>query len=62
MLKDGTRLPYLADGGMTGYTDETGEEAYMLSGFDRVIDVDQVTALLIRPADSNDQIMITIRE
>ena len=48
ILKDGTRLPYLTDGGSEGYTDETQSAAAFTAGFDRVIDVDQVAALLVR--------------
>lgn len=50
-LKDGTMLPYLADGGSSGYTDETAAHYYFMSAFDRVIDVDNVDALLFRKAD-----------
>ncbi len=50
-LKDGTMLPYLADGGSSGYTDETATQYYFMSAFDRVIDVDNVDALLFRKAD-----------
>ncbi len=50
-LKDGTMLPYLADGGSGGYTDETAAQYYFMSAFDRVIDVDNVDALLFRKAD-----------
>ena len=35
VLKDGTRLPYISNGGITGYTDDTMAFAYTLSTFDR---------------------------
>jgi hypothetical protein len=56
VLKDGTRIPFLANGGSTGYTDDTMSEAYEWSGFDRVISVDQVDALLIR-TEGNDELV-----
>ena len=48
VLKDGTRLPYLGDGGMSSYTDESRTAAYVTSAFDRVIEPDEVQALLFR--------------
>jgi len=44
VLKDGTRLPYLGNGGRSGYTDETRTGAYVMSAFDRVIEPEQVEA------------------
>lgn len=49
VLKDGSRLPYLTDGGSIGYTDDSKTEAYNVFGYDRVIDVDNVKALIISP-------------
>lgn len=49
VLKDGSRLPYLTDGGSIGYTDDSKTEAYNILGYDRVIDVDNVKALIISP-------------
>ena len=46
VLKDGSRMLYLLDGGQIGYQDDT--HAYEISSFDRVIDVDQVQSLLFR--------------
>lgn len=60
VLKDGTRYPYLADSGMTGYTDDTLTDAYTLRSFDRVIDVDDVAALLIMPADRDEILEIAL--
>lgn len=48
VLADGTRLPFLKNGGSSGYTDENRNSAYELSAFDRVIDPKQVTAILVR--------------
>lgn len=47
VLKDGSRLPYLTDGGSIGYTDDSKTEAYNILGYDRVLDVDNVKALII---------------
>lgn len=60
VLKDGTRYPYLADCGIDGYTDDTLTNAYALRSFDRVIDVDDVAALLIMPADSFETVEIAL--
>jgi hypothetical protein len=60
VLKDGTRIPFLANGGSTGYTDDTMSEAYEWSGFDRVISVEQVDALLIRPEGSDELVEIPV--
>lgn len=51
VLKDGSRL-FLADGGMNGYTDETWRYAYEISAFDRVIDPNEVAAILVEEIDS----------
>lgn len=45
-LKDGTLLPYLMNGGSTGYIDEDSDTYQYLIALDRVLDVDQVDALL----------------
>lgn len=47
ILKDGTRIPYLTNGGSLGYTDSSKKNAYHMAGYDRVIDVDEVTALIV---------------
>lgn len=46
VLKDGTRLPYIADMGILNYTDDTMTAAYQKRAFDRVIDPEQVASLL----------------
>lgn len=50
IFKDGTRLNYLANGGMGGYTDESMQSAFDMKTFERVIDVEQVQAVLLRIA------------
>jgi hypothetical protein len=61
VLKDGTRIPFLAtNGGATGYTDAAMKEAYEWSGFGRVLAVDEVDALLIRPEGSDEPVEIPV--
>ena len=48
VLKDGSRLLYLFNGGQSGYQKGSDTQAYLLATFDRVIDVDQVQSLLFR--------------
>lgn len=47
VLKDGTRIPYLIGGSRVGYTDSTRTSAYQIAGYNQVIDVDEVAALLV---------------
>lgn len=62
VLKDGSRLPYLTDGGSIGYTDDSKTEAYNILGYDRVIDVDNVKALIISPTgNTSDTVEIDIQ-
>lgn len=61
VMKDGTRYPYLGNGGMTGYTDDTMKTAYVLSTFDRVIEVDQVMSLLMRTTPGADFVEIPVK-
>ena len=60
VLKDGTRIPYLTDGGRIGYTDSTRTHAYHMAGYDRVIDVDEVAALIVLTSYENDKVEIPI--
>lgn len=60
ILKDGTRLPFIVDGGMSGYTDKTMQNAYELKTFDRVIDVEQVQALLFGIAGEEERYVIEL--
>lgn len=60
VLKDGTRLPYLTNGGSLGYTDSSKSNAYHLAGYDRVIDVDEVAALIVLTSYENERVEIPI--
>ena len=60
VLKDGTRLPYLTDGGRSGYTDSTRTNAYHMAGYDRVIDVDEIAALIVLTSYGNGKVEIPI--
>ncbi len=62
VLKDGTRLPYLGDGSMSGYTDEQMMAAYLISEFDRVIEPNEVAALLLIPESGGDMVEVAITE
>ena len=48
VLKDGSRVLYLLNGGQSGYQKGSDTQAYLMAAFDRVIDVDQVQSLLFR--------------
>jgi len=60
VLKDKTRLPYLGDGGMSGYTDENRARAYVMSAFDRVIEPKQVEAILLKSGPETDYYMVEL--
>ena len=60
VLKDGTRLPYLTDGGSMGYTDSSRKNACHMAGYDRVIDVDEVAAPIVWTSYENEKIEIPI--
>lgn len=47
-LKDGTLLPYITNGGVEGYLDESSEVYTVSYALDRILDTDQVDALLFR--------------
>lgn len=59
VLKDGTRIPYLTDGGRMGYTDDT--HAFHMAGYDRVIEVEDVQALLIQLEPGQDFVEVNIQ-
>ena len=61
VLSDGTELPYLADGGSVGYSEDMAE-AYNDFAFDLVIDPDAVTALLIRTEPGSDCVSIPLNK
>lgn len=58
VLKDGTRFPYLRNGGMSGYTDGTLTAAFDISAFERVIDPKQISAILLRTEAGIVEIML----
>lgn len=60
VLKDGTSLPYLADGGGSGYTDSSMTKAYQITGYDRVIDVGEVAALIVLTSYGGERVEIPI--
>ena len=59
ILKDGTRIPYLADGGNVGYTDEA--HAYHITGYDRVVDVDEIQSLLLLVKPGEEPVSVDIQ-
>lgn len=62
VLKDGTKIPYLTNGGATGYTDSTMSNAYQMAGYTRIIDVDEITALIVLTSSGNKKVEIPISE
>lgn len=59
VLKDGTRIPYLIDGSACGYTDGSKTGAYQIAGYDRVLEVETVAALIVRTAGEKIEIPVT---
>ena len=56
ILKDGTRIPYLlSGGGGFGYTGLDRTAAYQYNSYYRVIDVDEVAALIVLPYHTDEQ-------
>lgn len=60
VLKDGTKIPYLTGGGGSGYTDSTKSHAYQIAGYDRVVDVDEIAALIVLTSYENEKVEIPI--
>lgn len=60
VLEDGTRIPYLTDGGSIGYADDNKTIAYQIAGYDRVIDVDEVAALIVLPSTGKETVEIPL--
>lgn len=60
ILKDGTRISYLTGGATLGYTDSSRKRAYQIAGYDRVIDVDAVAALIVLTPYENEGVEIPI--
>lgn len=62
VLKDGTKIPYLIGGSMIGYTDSARTGAYQIAGFERVIDVDEIAALIVLTPYENEKAEIPISQ
>ncbi len=60
VLKDGTRIPHLTNGGSLGYTDSSKSHAYQMEGFARVVDVDEVAALIVLTSYEDEKVEIPI--
>ena len=58
VLKDGTRIPYLINPGRVGYTDSDKSNAYQIAGFARVVDVDEMAALIVMTSYENEKVEI----
>lgn len=56
VLKDGTRIPYLVNPGRVGYTDSSKSNAYQIAGFARVVDVDEIAALIVLKSCGNEKV------
>ena len=56
VLKDGTRIPYLINPGRLGYTDSDKSNAYQIAGFARVVDVDEMAALIVMTSYENEKV------
>ena len=62
VLKDGTRISYLANPGRVGYTDNNKSNAYQIAGFARVVDVDEIAALIVLTSYENEKVEILLSE
>lgn len=62
ILKDGTRIPYLMNAGAMGYTDNSMHYAYQMAGYNRVIDVDEVAALIVLTSYDGENVEIPLSE
>ena len=62
VLKDGTRISYLANPGRLGYTDNNKSNAYQIAGFARVVDVDEIAALIVLTSHENEKVEIPLSE
>ncbi len=58
-LKDGSMLKYIANGGSMGYTDEAKTEYCSRFAFDRVIDTEEVEALLFQKSSPDGDAQLT---
>ncbi len=55
ILRDGTRLPDMAGAGGKGYMDSAKSRAQDMTGFDRVVDVDEVAGLILSVWDGGNE-------
>ena len=55
ILRDGTRLPDMAGAGGKGYLDSVKSRAWDMTGFDRVVDVDEVAGLILSVLDGGNE-------
>ena len=62
VLKDGTKISYLANPGRLGYTDNNKSNAYQIAGFARVVDVDEIAALIVLTSYENEKVEIPLSE
>ena len=62
VLKDGTRISYLANPGRLGYTDNNKSNAYQIAGFAWVVDVDEIAALIVLTSHENEIVEIPLSE
>lgn len=62
VLKDGTRISYLANPGRLGYTDNNKSNAYQIAGFARVVDIDEIAALIVLTSHENEKVEIPLSE
>lgn len=60
ILKDGTRIPYLTGGGRIGYADGSKSDVHQIAGYNRVIDVDEVAALIVLPSTGSETVEIPL--
>ncbi len=56
VLKDGTRIPYLTNPGRLGYTDSSKSNAYQIAGFARVLNIDEMAALIVLTSYENENV------
>ena len=56
VLKDGTRIPYLTNPVRLGYTDSSKSNAYQIAGFARVVDADEIAALIVLKSYENEKV------
>lgn len=60
VLKDGTEYDLISNGGVGGYLDETGEAYRAMSALSRVIEPDQVAALLFTDLPSENRVEVKL--